>query len=47
MGSSAYSIVTYRINCQFLIIAIRGNLYYYLGIDIPSFFLFKQINKND
>ena len=45
MGSSAYSIVTYCINCQFLIIAIRCNSYYYLGIDIPSLFPFKQIKK--
>jgi hypothetical protein len=43
MGFSAYSIVTYRINCQFSIIAIRSNSYYSLGIDIPSFFPFKQI----
>lgn len=43
MRFSAYSIVTYRINCQFSIIAIRSNSYYSLGIDIPSFFPFKQI----
>jgi len=45
MGSSTYSIVTYRINCQFLIIAIRSNSYYYLGIYIPSFFLLNNLIK--
>ena len=39
-----YSIVTYRVNCQFLVIEIHGNSDSYLGIDIPSFFFpFKQI----